>query len=201
MRVNSTKYHDWQILDYEGVRDRNILQSEKSICAKWLSRQPPAVERHDDPQTKEILRRFVTMDDNLTKTSSANDGILTRATAGVNWDPTSNHKRAFDNGPHRFSGTTRHPPGCISPGCIRGACTNPKIHDRAALTSIRGTDVVKGSSRDTVTHSGGDTTDRSYDDDQYTAHAEMLPATREDEVPSQRIRLSKEYGRNFRISF
>ena len=163
--MNSTKYHDWQILDYEGVRDRNILQSEKSICAKWLSRQPPAVERHDDPQTKEILRRFVTMDDNLTKTSSANDGSLTLATAPMYRHPTSKHEGALNNGPHRFSDTTRHQSGVIPPECIKSASTNRKMHDLAASTSIRGTDVVECRPRDTLFHSGGDTTDRSDDND------------------------------------
>ena len=57
VRVNSSKYRDWQVLVYEHVLDKELLRKEKGLYEEWLSRQPPAVERPIYTLPRAILRR------------------------------------------------------------------------------------------------------------------------------------------------
>ena len=57
MRVNSSKYRDWQVLSYEYVLDKELLRKEKGLYEKKLYRQPPVVERTIYTLPRAILRR------------------------------------------------------------------------------------------------------------------------------------------------
>ncbi|KAE8962644.1 hypothetical protein PF011_g29308 [Phytophthora fragariae] len=47
VRVDSTKYRDWQVLAYDSAIDRDLLKKEQRVYAEWLSHQPAAVDRPD----------------------------------------------------------------------------------------------------------------------------------------------------------
>ncbi|KAE9209092.1 hypothetical protein PF004_g16572 [Phytophthora fragariae] len=47
VRVDSTKYRDWQVLAYNSAIDRDLLKKEQRLYAEWLSHQPAAVDRPD----------------------------------------------------------------------------------------------------------------------------------------------------------
>ncbi|KAG2889321.1 hypothetical protein PC117_g24715 [Phytophthora cactorum] len=57
VRVDSKKYRDWQVLAYEGCRDRELFQRECELYEQWLATQPPSVERPDYPESQEIATR------------------------------------------------------------------------------------------------------------------------------------------------
>ncbi|KAG4047235.1 hypothetical protein PC123_g17407 [Phytophthora cactorum] len=52
VRVDSKKYRDWQVLAYEGWRDRELFQRECERYEQWLATQPPSVERPDYPELR-----------------------------------------------------------------------------------------------------------------------------------------------------
>ncbi|KAI9984230.1 hypothetical protein PInf_005541 [Phytophthora infestans] len=57
VRLDSKKYQAWQVLAYEGCRDRELFQRECEIYEQWLATQPSAVERPDYPEPSEVLAR------------------------------------------------------------------------------------------------------------------------------------------------
>ncbi|KAI9994051.1 hypothetical protein PInf_016614 [Phytophthora infestans] len=57
VRLDSKKYQDWQVLVYEGCRDRELVQRECEIYEQWLAIQPSAVERPDYPEPSGVLTR------------------------------------------------------------------------------------------------------------------------------------------------
>ncbi|KAI9990221.1 hypothetical protein PInf_021030 [Phytophthora infestans] len=57
VRLDSQKYQNWQVLAYEGCRDRKLFQRECEIYEQWLATQPSAVERPDYPQPRGVLAR------------------------------------------------------------------------------------------------------------------------------------------------
>ncbi|KAG3230637.1 hypothetical protein PI124_g24265 [Phytophthora idaei] len=57
VRVDSKKYRDWQVLAYEGCRDREPFQRECELYEQWLATQPPSVERPDYPEPQGVATR------------------------------------------------------------------------------------------------------------------------------------------------
>ncbi|KAG3176160.1 hypothetical protein C6341_g9139 [Phytophthora cactorum] len=57
VRVDSKKYRDWQVLTYEGCRDRELFQRECELYEQWLATQPPSVERPDYPDPQGVGTR------------------------------------------------------------------------------------------------------------------------------------------------
>ncbi|KAG3148388.1 hypothetical protein PC128_g23602 [Phytophthora cactorum] len=57
MRVDSKKYRDWQVLAYEGCRDRELFQRERELYEQWRATQPPSVERPDYPEPQGLATR------------------------------------------------------------------------------------------------------------------------------------------------
>ncbi|KAG3076869.1 hypothetical protein PI124_g18128 [Phytophthora idaei] len=57
VRVNSKNYRDWQVLAYEGCRDRELFQRECELYEQWLATQPPSVERPDYPEPQGLATR------------------------------------------------------------------------------------------------------------------------------------------------
>ncbi|KAG2770689.1 hypothetical protein PC116_g27905 [Phytophthora cactorum] len=57
VRVDSKKYRDWQVLAYEGCRDRELFQRECELYEQWLVTQPPSVERPDYPEPQGLVTR------------------------------------------------------------------------------------------------------------------------------------------------
>ena len=57
VRINTTKYHDWQVLAYDNALEGKIWEREQQKYAEWLSQQPPSVERRAYAQLTDILRR------------------------------------------------------------------------------------------------------------------------------------------------
>ena len=57
VRLNATKYHDWQVLAHEYAMDGQIFRKEQQQYAEWLSQQPPAVEMRTYNRPAGILRR------------------------------------------------------------------------------------------------------------------------------------------------
>ncbi|KAG3133699.1 hypothetical protein PC128_g26304 [Phytophthora cactorum] len=57
VRVDSKKYRDWQVLAYEGCRDRELFQRECELYEQWLVTQPPSVERPDYPEPQGLATR------------------------------------------------------------------------------------------------------------------------------------------------
>ncbi|KAG3045405.1 hypothetical protein PC121_g21291 [Phytophthora cactorum] len=57
VRVDSKKYRDWQVLAYEGCRDRELFQRECELYEQWLATQPPSVERPDYPEPQGLATR------------------------------------------------------------------------------------------------------------------------------------------------
>ncbi|KAE8971544.1 hypothetical protein PF011_g25994 [Phytophthora fragariae] len=47
VRVDSTKYRDWQVLAYDSAIDRDLLKKEQRLYDERLSHQPAAVDRPD----------------------------------------------------------------------------------------------------------------------------------------------------------
>jgi hypothetical protein len=45
VRVESSKYKDWQVLAYEGVLDKELYRKEQAMYMEWLTLQPPEVEQ------------------------------------------------------------------------------------------------------------------------------------------------------------
>ncbi|KAG3074368.1 hypothetical protein PI125_g22010 [Phytophthora idaei] len=57
VRVDFKKYRDWQVLAYEGCRDRELFQRECKLYERWLATQPPSVERPDYPEPQGVAMR------------------------------------------------------------------------------------------------------------------------------------------------
>ncbi|KAG3127305.1 hypothetical protein PI124_g21687 [Phytophthora idaei] len=57
VRVDSKKYRDWQVLAYEGCRDRELFQRECELYEQWLATQPPSVEQPDYPEPQGVAMR------------------------------------------------------------------------------------------------------------------------------------------------
>ncbi|KAG3239169.1 hypothetical protein PI124_g15891 [Phytophthora idaei] len=57
VRVDSKMYRDWQVLAYEGCRDRELFQRECELYEQWLAAQPPSVERPDYPEPQGLATR------------------------------------------------------------------------------------------------------------------------------------------------
>ncbi|KAG3245149.1 hypothetical protein PI124_g10111 [Phytophthora idaei] len=58
VRVDSKKYREWQVLAYEGCRDRELFQRECELYEQWLATQPPSVERPDYPESQGLATRL-----------------------------------------------------------------------------------------------------------------------------------------------
>ncbi|OWY94534.1 hypothetical protein PHMEG_00035704 [Phytophthora megakarya] len=57
VRLDSSKYNEWQVLAYAEGRDDTLLQKEKELYVCWLAEQPPAVERQEYTIPARILTR------------------------------------------------------------------------------------------------------------------------------------------------
>ncbi|OWY92627.1 hypothetical protein PHMEG_00038294 [Phytophthora megakarya] len=57
VRLDSSKYNEWQVLAYAEGRDDTLLRKEKEIYRCWLAEQPPAVERQEYTTPARILTR------------------------------------------------------------------------------------------------------------------------------------------------
>ncbi|KAI9981079.1 hypothetical protein PInf_010488 [Phytophthora infestans] len=57
VRLESKKYQDWQVLAYEGCRDRELFQRECEIYEQWLATQPSAVDRPNYLEPSGVLAR------------------------------------------------------------------------------------------------------------------------------------------------
>ncbi|OWY92295.1 hypothetical protein PHMEG_00038763 [Phytophthora megakarya] len=57
VRLDSSKYNEWQVLAYAEGRDDTLLRKEKELYECWLAEQPPAVERQEYPTPARILTR------------------------------------------------------------------------------------------------------------------------------------------------
>ncbi|KAE8989787.1 hypothetical protein PR001_g18697 [Phytophthora rubi] len=57
VRIGSSRYRDWQILAYEGGRDKAVLRREGELYSPWLASQPPAVDRPEYTTPTRVLRR------------------------------------------------------------------------------------------------------------------------------------------------
>ncbi|OWY90321.1 hypothetical protein PHMEG_00041605, partial [Phytophthora megakarya] len=56
-RLTSNKYKDWQVLSYAENRDVTLFEREQKIYEKWVSEQPPLVDKWEYPTPKHILAR------------------------------------------------------------------------------------------------------------------------------------------------
>ncbi|KAE8987459.1 hypothetical protein PF011_g19569 [Phytophthora fragariae] len=56
-RVASDKYREWQVLAYAESRDETLFGREGKLYQEWLAAQPSAVERHEYPTPRALLRR------------------------------------------------------------------------------------------------------------------------------------------------
>ncbi|OWY92810.1 LOW QUALITY PROTEIN: hypothetical protein PHMEG_00038030, partial [Phytophthora megakarya] len=57
VRLDSSKYNEWQVLAYAEGRDDTLLRKEKELYECWLAEQPPTVERQEYPTPARILTR------------------------------------------------------------------------------------------------------------------------------------------------
>ncbi|OWZ03542.1 hypothetical protein PHMEG_00024714 [Phytophthora megakarya] len=57
VRLDSSKYNEWQVLAYAEGRDDTLLRKEKELYECWLAEQPPAVERKEYTTPARILTR------------------------------------------------------------------------------------------------------------------------------------------------
>ncbi|OWY96041.1 hypothetical protein PHMEG_00033793 [Phytophthora megakarya] len=57
VRLDSSKYNEWQVLAYAEGRDDTMLQKETELYECWLAEQPPAVERQEYTTPARILTR------------------------------------------------------------------------------------------------------------------------------------------------
>ncbi|OWZ02577.1 hypothetical protein PHMEG_00025839 [Phytophthora megakarya] len=57
VRLDSSKYNEWQVIAYAEGRDDTLLQTEKELYECWLAEQPPAVERQEYTTPARILTR------------------------------------------------------------------------------------------------------------------------------------------------
>ncbi|KAE9002807.1 hypothetical protein PR002_g17529 [Phytophthora rubi] len=57
VRIGSSRYRDWQMLVYEGGRDKVVLRREAELYSQWLASQPPAVDRPEYTTPTQVLRR------------------------------------------------------------------------------------------------------------------------------------------------
>ncbi|OWY98003.1 LOW QUALITY PROTEIN: hypothetical protein PHMEG_00031341 [Phytophthora megakarya] len=57
VRLDSSKYNEWQVLAYAEGRDDTLLRKEKELYEFWLAEQPPAVEQHEYTTPAGILTR------------------------------------------------------------------------------------------------------------------------------------------------
>ncbi|KAE8988582.1 hypothetical protein PR002_g21722 [Phytophthora rubi] len=57
VRLSSGRYNDWQLLAYEGSRDKEVFRREGELYAQWLASQPSAVERPEYTTPTRLLRR------------------------------------------------------------------------------------------------------------------------------------------------
>ncbi|KAE8970890.1 hypothetical protein PR001_g27069 [Phytophthora rubi] len=57
VRLSSSRYNDWQLLAYEGSRDKEVFRREGELYAHWLASQPSAVERPAYTTPTRIQRR------------------------------------------------------------------------------------------------------------------------------------------------
>ncbi|GMF40262.1 unnamed protein product [Phytophthora lilii] len=65
------KYHEWQVLAYEAVRDKTLFRWEGELYDQWLARQPSAVEKPAYTTLTGILQR--PPDDSEDEMSSTDD--------------------------------------------------------------------------------------------------------------------------------
>ncbi|KAE9298831.1 hypothetical protein PR003_g23131 [Phytophthora rubi] len=56
-RLSFGRYNDWQLLAYEGSRDKEVFRREGELYAQWLASQPSAVERPEYTTPMRLLRR------------------------------------------------------------------------------------------------------------------------------------------------
>ncbi|OWY94792.1 hypothetical protein PHMEG_00035375, partial [Phytophthora megakarya] len=57
VRIDSSKYNEWQVLAYAEGRDDTLLRKEKELYECWLAEQPPAMERQKYTTPARILTR------------------------------------------------------------------------------------------------------------------------------------------------
>ncbi|KAE8984691.1 hypothetical protein PF011_g20683 [Phytophthora fragariae] len=57
VRLSSSRYNDWQLLAYEGSRDKEVFRREGELYAQWLASLPSAVERPAYTTPTRIQRR------------------------------------------------------------------------------------------------------------------------------------------------
>ncbi|OWZ04814.1 hypothetical protein PHMEG_00023217 [Phytophthora megakarya] len=57
VRLNSSRYNEWQVLAYAEGRDDTLLQKEKELYECWLAEQPLAVEQRSSTTPARILMR------------------------------------------------------------------------------------------------------------------------------------------------
>ncbi|OWZ22829.1 hypothetical protein PHMEG_0002383 [Phytophthora megakarya] len=57
VKLDSSKYNEWQVLAYTEGRDDTLLQNEKELYECWLAEQPLAVERKEYTTPARILAR------------------------------------------------------------------------------------------------------------------------------------------------
>ncbi|KAE9320087.1 hypothetical protein PR003_g17816 [Phytophthora rubi] len=73
VRLSSGRYNDWQLLAYEGSRDKEIFRREGELYAQWLASQPLAVEHPEYTTPTRILQR--TGDDSSTQKEYVNSTL------------------------------------------------------------------------------------------------------------------------------
>ncbi|OWY94893.1 hypothetical protein PHMEG_00035251 [Phytophthora megakarya] len=57
VRLDSSKYNEWQVLAFAEGRDDTLLRKEKELYECWLAEQPPSVERQEYSTPAHILTR------------------------------------------------------------------------------------------------------------------------------------------------
>ncbi|KAG2969599.1 hypothetical protein PC118_g17361 [Phytophthora cactorum] len=57
VRQDSKKYRDWQVLAYQGCRDREQFQHKCGLYEQLLAAQPPSVEHPDYPEPQGLATR------------------------------------------------------------------------------------------------------------------------------------------------
>ena len=95
IRLNATKYHEWQVLAYENVMDGWLFKIEQQKYAEWLSQQLPAVKRRTYTRPTGILRRddhirhvkTTTSDEEVDITIKRNNKESTQTEIGRAHDP------------------------------------------------------------------------------------------------------------------
>ncbi|GMF45669.1 unnamed protein product [Phytophthora fragariaefolia] len=95
VRLNSAKYRDWQVLAYEAAMDKDLLKKEQRLCADWLVRQPPAVERRQYAVPKDVMKRSpCRVDNGEAKLTCAQQHELLERAAAASADTASDRPEA-----------------------------------------------------------------------------------------------------------